>query len=124
MPTSKAVNDYSKEQKHQIFAWVDDAAALVADGCYMSKIYLFVAYRAVVISKHGQNVIGLKWQFGAKTVCLGSRMAPGIFILNSGSLTCVLTKGTQSKLYILMILSFQECLPKCIKSSDSSSAQT
>ena len=40
MPTSKAVNDYSMEEKHQIFAWVDDAAALVADGATCRNILI------------------------------------------------------------------------------------
>ena len=86
MPPGKAVNDYSTEEWHQKFARVDDAAALVTEGCFMAKVDIQSAYRHVPISKHSQKVTGLKWQFNGKTVylrdkklCFGSRMAPGIF---------------------------------------------
>ena len=86
MPPGKAVNDYSTEDWHQKFSRVDDAAALVTEGCFMAKVDIQSAYRHVRISKHSQRVTGLKWQFGDKTVylkdtklCFGSRLAPGIF---------------------------------------------
>lgn len=40
MPKGKSVNDYSTEDWHQKFARVDDAAALVTEGCFMAKIDL------------------------------------------------------------------------------------
>ena len=86
MPPGQAVNDYSTEDWHQKFSRVDDAAALVTEGCFMAKVDIQSAYRHVRISKHSQRVTGLKWQFGDKTVylkdtklCFGSRLAPGIF---------------------------------------------
>lgn len=86
MPHGNAVNDYSTEDWHQRFARVDDAAALVTEGCYMAKVDLQSAYRSVRLSKQSQRVTGLKWQFGNRTVylrdtklCFGSRLAPGIF---------------------------------------------
>ena len=86
MPPAKAVNDYSTEEWHQRFARIDDAAALVTEGCFMAKVDIQPDYRHVSISKHSQRVTGLKWQFGGKTVylqetklCFGSRMVPGIF---------------------------------------------
>ena len=86
MPEKRAVNDYSTEEWHQKFARVDNAAALVTEGCFMAKTDIQSAYRHVPISKQSQRVTGLRWQFGNKTVylwntklCFGSRMAPGIF---------------------------------------------
>ena len=37
MPHGRAVNDYSTENWHHKFARVDDAAALVTEGCFMAK---------------------------------------------------------------------------------------
>ena len=52
----------------------------------MAKVDLKQAYRSVPISKHSQQVTGLKCQFGYNTVylqdtrlCFGSKLAPGIF---------------------------------------------
>lgn len=86
MPQGQAVNDYCTADWHQRFARVDDAAALVTEGCFMAKIDLQAAYRSVPISKHSQKVTGLHWKFGNRTVylrdtklCFGSRLAPGVF---------------------------------------------
>ena len=68
MPEGRAVNDYSTEEWHQKFARVDDAAALVTEGCFMAKIDIQSAYRHVPISKHSQRVTGLRWQFGNKFI--------------------------------------------------------
>ena len=40
VPKGKSVNDNSTEDWHQKFARVDDAAALVTEGCFMAKIDL------------------------------------------------------------------------------------
>ena len=87
MPPGRAVNDYSTEEWHLKFARVDDAAALVTEGCFMAKVDISSAYRHVPISRHSQRVTGLKWQFGTKTVflkdtklCFGARLAPVYFI--------------------------------------------
>ena len=52
----------------------------------MAKVDLKQAYRSVPISKHSQQVTGLKWHFGNNIVylqdtrlCFGSKLAPGIF---------------------------------------------
>ena len=52
----------------------------------MVKVDLKQAYRSVLISKHSQQVTGLKWQFGNNTVylqdtrlCFGAKLAPDIF---------------------------------------------
>lgn len=86
LPKGQSVNDYCTSDWRQKFSRVDDAAALVTEGCYMAKIDLQSAYRSVAISKHSQQVTGLKWQFGRRTVYIrdtklpfGSRLAPGIF---------------------------------------------
>ena len=85
-PEGLAVNDYCTSDWKQKFARVDDAAKLVIPGCFMAKVDLKQAYRSVPISKHSQQVTGLKWQFGNNIVylkdtrlCFGSRLAPGIF---------------------------------------------
>ena len=70
MPPGQAVNDYSTEEWHQKFARVDDATALVTEGCFVAKVDIQSAYRHVPISKHSQKVTGLKWQFNGKTVYL------------------------------------------------------
>ena len=85
-PDGLAVNDYCTSDWKQKFAKVDDAAKLVTPGCFMAKVDLKQAYRSVPISKHSQQVTGLKWQFGNNIVylqdtrlCFGSKLAPGIF---------------------------------------------
>ena len=44
MPPGRAVNDYSTEGWHLKFARVDDAAALVTEGCFMAKVDISSAY--------------------------------------------------------------------------------
>lgn len=85
-PSGLAVNDYCSTEWKQKFSTVDEAAALVTEGCFMAKIDLKNAYRSVKLSKHSQNVTGLQWQFGKRTVylrdtrlCFGSKLGPGIF---------------------------------------------
>ena len=85
-PPGKSVNDYCTTDWKQKFSRVDDAAALVTEGCYMAKCDLKSAYRSVKISEHSQRVTGFKWQFGSQTVYIkdkrlpfGSKLAPGIF---------------------------------------------
>ena len=86
LPKGQSVNDYCTSDWNQKFSRVDDAASLVTEGCYMAKIDLKSAYRSVPISKHSQQVTGLRWKFGNRTVYIrdtklpfGSRLAPGIF---------------------------------------------
>ena len=123
MPPGQAVNDYSTEEWHQRFARVDDAAALITEGCFMAKVDIQSAYRHVPISKHSQKVTGLKWQFGSKTVylrdtklCFGSRMAPGIFHRLTQAVKRMLKrKGLNATVVYLDDIfiksnSFQECL--------------
>ena len=123
MPPGQAVNDYSTEEWHQRFARVDDAAALITEGCFMAKVDIQSAYRHVPISKHSQKVTGLKWQFGSKTVylrdtklCFGSQMAPGIFHRLTQAVKRMLKrKGLNTTVVYLDDIfiksnSFQECL--------------
>ena len=65
-----AVNDYCTSDWKQKFARVDDAAKLVTPGCFMAKVDLKLAYWFVPRSKHSQQVVGLKSQFGNNTVYL------------------------------------------------------
>ena len=86
LPEGQAVNDYCTTDWHQKFSRVEDAAALVTEGCFMAKVDLKSAYCSVPISKQSQKVTGLRWQFGSQTVllrdtklCFGSRLALSIF---------------------------------------------
>ena len=58
LPKGQALNDYCSSEWHQKFSRVNDAAALVTEGCYMAKIDLKSAYRSVPISKHSQQALG------------------------------------------------------------------
>ena len=90
-PPGKSVNDYNSADWHQKFSRIDDAANLMTQGCYFSKTDLKNAYRSVSISKNSQEVTGLSWELGDKTVtgktvfmndtCLpfGASLSPGIF---------------------------------------------
>lgn len=122
MPPGKAVNDYSTEEWHQKFARVDDAAALVTEGCFMAKVDIQSAYRHVSISGRSQRVTGLKWQFGDKTVflkdtklCFGSRLAPDIFHRLTQAVKRMLKrKGLSATVvylddFFIKANSFQEC---------------
>ena len=68
LPKGGSVNDYCSSDWHQKFSRVDDAAALVTEGCYMGKVDLLSAYRSVKISNHSKQVTGLKCQLGNKTI--------------------------------------------------------
>ena len=123
MPHGRAVNDYSTEEWHLKFARVDDAAALVTEGCFMAKVDISSAYRHVPISRHSQRVTRLKWQFGTKTVflkdtklCFGARLAPGVFYRLSQAVKRMLKrKGLSATVvylddFFIKANTFQECL--------------
>lgn len=85
-PVGEAVNDYCSTDWQQKFARVDDAAAVMTEGCYFAKVDLRSAYRSVSLSKNSQKVTGLSWELNGKTVFLkdtrlpfGARRSVGIF---------------------------------------------
>ena len=85
-PTGQAVNDYCSSEWKQSFSRVDDVVSLMTPSCYFAKVNLQKAYPSVGISKASQEVTGLHWTFGGKTVylkdsklCFGSKLSPGIF---------------------------------------------
>lgn len=85
-PVGEAVNDYCSTDWHQKFSRVDDAAAVMTDGCYFAKVDLRSAYRSVGLSKRSQAVTGLSWNIDGKTVFMkdtrlpfGARLSVGIF---------------------------------------------
>ncbi|MEW8544940.1 MAG: reverse transcriptase domain-containing protein [Candidatus Thiodiazotropha sp.] len=85
-PSGKSVNDYCSSEWGQKFSRVDDAAALMTDGCYFAKVDLKSAYRSVKISESSQKATGLKWNFDGTEVflrdsrlCFGAKLSPGIF---------------------------------------------
>ena len=85
-PVGEAVNDYCSTDWHQKFSRVDDAAAVMSEGCYFAKVDLRSAYRSVSLSKRSQSVTGLSWNLNGKTVYMrdtrlpfGARLSVGIF---------------------------------------------
>ena len=85
-PVGEAVNDYCSTDWQQKFARVDDAAAVMTEGCFFAKVDLKSAYRSVGLSKASQEVTGLSWVIDGKTVYLkdtrlpfGARRSVGIF---------------------------------------------
>ena len=85
-PPGRSVNDYCSTDWKQKFARVDDAASLMTEGCWFSKVDLKHAYRSVGISEKSQLATGLQWEFKGKTIYMkdtklpfGARLSPGIF---------------------------------------------
>ena len=85
-PVGEAVNDYCSSDWQQKFSRVDDAAALMTEGCFFAKVDLKSAYRSVGLSKANQEVTGLSWDIDGSTVYLrdtrlpfGARRSVGIF---------------------------------------------
>ena len=85
-PVGEAVNDYCSTDWHQKFSRVDDAAAVMTEGCYFAKVDLRSAYRSVGLSRRSQAVTGLSWNIDGKTVFMrdtrlpfGARLSVGIF---------------------------------------------
>lgn len=85
-PQSFSVNSYALVEEKFHFQSVDDAADMIRRGAYMAKVDLKSAYRSVGISKHSQQVTGLKWCIDGQTryfvdtkLPFGAKMAPGIF---------------------------------------------
>ena len=59
-PVGQAVNDYCSSDWGQKFSTIDDAAALMSEGCYFAKADLNSAYRSVNISHKSQKVTWLQ----------------------------------------------------------------
>ena len=85
-PPGQSVNDYCSSDWKQKFSRVDDAAAMMTEGCYFAKVDLKNAYRSVGISQSSQRVTGLQWDFQGQTIYMtdtrlpfGARLSPGIF---------------------------------------------
>ena len=85
-PAGEAVNDYCSTDWHQTFSRVDDAAAVMTEGCYFAKVDLRSAYRSVRLGKRSQAVTGLSWTLNGKTIFMkdtrlpfGARLSVGIF---------------------------------------------
>ena len=85
-PPGRSVNDYCSTDWKQKFARVDNAASLMTEGCWFSKVDLKHAYRSVGISEKSQLATGLQWEFKGKTIYMkdtklpfGARLSPGIF---------------------------------------------
>ena len=84
-PSGKSVNDYCSSDWKQKFSRVDDASALMTEGCFFAKTDLKHAYRSIKISEHSQSAMGLKWNLNGTDVylkdtrlCFGAKLSPGI----------------------------------------------
>ena len=75
-PVGEAVNDYCSADWQQTFSCVDDAAALMSEGCFFAKVDLKSAYRSVGLSKASQEVTGLSWNINGTTVYLQDTRLP------------------------------------------------
>lgn len=85
-PVGHAVNDYCSSDWGQKFSRIDDAAALMSEGCYLAKVDLKSAYRSVKISQNSQTVTGFQWNFNGRTIYMkdtklpfGAKLSVGIF---------------------------------------------
>ena len=120
------VNDYGTINWHQRFSRVDDAAALVTEGCYMAKVDLHAAYRHVKISDYSKQVTGLKWQFCKQTVylgdtrlCFGSKLAPDIFHRIAQAVKRMLIRRGLTAIHCFLRnktkLFFSSAIPECCR---------
>lgn len=60
MPIGSSLNDFAVQDTKLKFQTVDDAVALMTEGCFMAKVDLKAAYRSIPISKDSQQYTGLK----------------------------------------------------------------
>ncbi len=124
MPIGSSLNDFAAQEEKLKFQTVDDAVALMTEGCYMAKVDLKAAYRSIPISKDSQQFTGLKWKFGSQThymydtkLPFGARLAPGIFTRITQSVKRMLQrKNINASVvvylddFLVLAASFEECL--------------
>lgn len=75
-PVGQAVNNYCSSEWSQKFSTIDDATALLSEGCNFANVDLKSAYRSINISHQSQKVTGLQWNFGSKTVYMRDTKPP------------------------------------------------
>lgn len=87
-PDGEALNDYAILEGKLKFQSLDDAVNLLRPGCFLAKVDLKSAYRAVRVHPDDWPACGLQWRFSGQAhstylmdTCLpfGSRLAPSIF---------------------------------------------
>ena len=112
-PAGKAVNDYCTTDWHQKFSTVDNAATLMTQGCFFSKVALRSAYRSVKISAHIKKVTGFKWNFDNQKLYLkdtrlpfGGKLSPNIF----HRLTQAVRRMMARRGFNLLIVYLDDCL--------------
>lgn len=76
LPSGMAVNDYATLHEHYTYDTVDALTKLLEKDMYQAKVDIKSAYRNIPISKHSQQVTGLKWQIGGKSVYLVDSKLP------------------------------------------------
>jgi len=78
LPHGKAVNDITLEMDKQSYESVDTAVDLMEVGCYMAKVDITAAYRAVAIHPSSYAAAGLCWKInGVDTVLIDKRLMFG-----------------------------------------------
>ena len=82
----QCVNDITVEMDKQKYQSVDDAVALMKPGCFMAKVDISAAYRAVAIHPSSYDATGLRWTIDGVDTCMvdvrllfGARPSPGCF---------------------------------------------
>ena len=93
-PIGEAVNNYCSTDWQQKFSRVDNAAAVMTEGCFFAKVDLRSACR-----KQSQEVTGLSLEINGKTVFLkdtrlpfGTRRSVGIFHRLTQAVRCMMAR--------------------------------
>lgn len=76
LPRGDSVNDHAIEQEKQSYESVDDAVSLMSEQCYMAKVDIKSAYRAVACHPDSYLVTGLKWMIDGVPTYLVDRRLP------------------------------------------------
>jgi len=86
LPPGKSVNDHTVSFDKQSYETVDNAVALMSKDCYMAKIDIQSAYRAIAIHPDSYAITGLHWIINGvptylfdKRLPFGARPSPTYF---------------------------------------------
>jgi len=103
MPHGKCVNDYTVTMDKQKYESVEVATSFMTKGCYMAKLDIKSAYRAVAIHPSSYDATGLRWNLnGVDTYLIdlrlpfGARPSPACFHRISQFIKrCMIRRGYQ-----------------------------
>ena len=86
MPHGRCVNDLTIQMDKQKYESVDSAVSLMSRGCFMAKVDIRSAYRAVAIHPSSYAATGLRWSIDGVDTCMvdvrllfGARPSPSCF---------------------------------------------